>query len=202
MGARFLINNQRGSILNIALLILMTLTLVVIYMSRSTTTDVKIAANEKAERVRFYSADGGGDIGIEIFEQNVACPTGFAGSATTGAIIQGKFIVKTLDIRANIEKATGFVISDSSTRDVYWPPGSAYGDQGSTSLAFGGETFHGQGASLQMSAGYEGKGKSAASGGAHLLFDIWSQYYGLNSANAQIWLRWKHLIGQEDDCIY
>ena len=199
MGIRFLFNNEKGSILNISLLILISLTLIVIYLSRSSSTDVKIASNEKQKRIRFYNADSGSDIGSEILEQNIACPTGFTDPGGTQTI-EGTFYVHDLNFRANSANPAEPI--DDATRDVYFPALSTYGAAGSTSLKFGGYPKLAEGASLQMVAGYEGVGKSAASGGISLLFDVWSQHYGSNSAKAVVWIRWKHLVGKEDDCIY
>ena len=54
-----LIGNEKGSVLTIALLILIVLTLVVIYMSRTTTTDIRVTNNMKFYNVAFYNADDG-----------------------------------------------------------------------------------------------------------------------------------------------
>ncbi|MBU0728193.1 MAG: hypothetical protein KKE17_11640 [Proteobacteria bacterium] len=53
------LQNEKGSVLNIALLVLLTLTLIVIYMSQTTTTEIEIAANEKFYNMSFYNADAG-----------------------------------------------------------------------------------------------------------------------------------------------
>lgn len=53
------VGNNRGSVINIALLFLILLTTMVIFMSRVSTTDVQIAANEKAFTTAFYAADAG-----------------------------------------------------------------------------------------------------------------------------------------------
>lgn len=51
--------NERGSVMNIALLILILLTLIVIYMSRSATTDLAISINKKSSTTAFLNADAG-----------------------------------------------------------------------------------------------------------------------------------------------
>jgi hypothetical protein len=53
------IGNERGSVMTIALLFLILLTSLVMFISRSSTTDVQIAGNEKAAAVAFYAADAG-----------------------------------------------------------------------------------------------------------------------------------------------
>jgi hypothetical protein len=54
-----LIGNEKGSVLTIALLILIVLTLLVIYMSRTTTTDIQVTNNMKFYNMAFYNADNG-----------------------------------------------------------------------------------------------------------------------------------------------
>lgn len=53
------VGNNRGSVINIALLFLILLTTLVLFMSRVSTTDVQIAGNEKAQTTAFYAADAG-----------------------------------------------------------------------------------------------------------------------------------------------
>jgi hypothetical protein len=59
MMTRKIIGNERGSVMSIALLFLILLTSLVMFMSRSSTTNVQIAGNEKAATVAFYAADAG-----------------------------------------------------------------------------------------------------------------------------------------------
>ena len=55
----FILDNNRGSVMSIALLMLVLLTTIVIFMSRSSTTDVQISANERYSTTAFYVADAG-----------------------------------------------------------------------------------------------------------------------------------------------
>ena len=57
------------------------------------------------------------------------------------------------------------------------------------------------GSAVQMAAGYDGKGKSAASGGGKIVYQIDSEFNGQRD-NFAIKVRWRHLIGHEDTCIY
>lgn len=54
---RRVLKNEKGSVLNVALLILMLLALLTISLSRSTRTEVKIASNYKLQTVAFYAAE-------------------------------------------------------------------------------------------------------------------------------------------------
>ena len=88
-------------------------------------------------------------------------------------------------------------------RDVYFPP--AGGGDSLTNLRIGGEAQLSSGAALQISAGYEGKGKGAAGGGGVLLYAIRSRHeraMGRGQGISETILDWRHLIGQEDVCVY
>lgn len=60
------IANERGSVMNIALLILIMLTMIVVFMSRTSTTNVQIATNERLATAAFFGADSGAYGGAKI----------------------------------------------------------------------------------------------------------------------------------------
>lgn len=68
-----------------------------------------------------------------------------------------------------------------------------------TDVYLGGSVRKLPGGSLQMAAGYERLGKSAAGGGAVRGYDIISRYRGIGSSEAVVVLGWDHLIGTEYD---
>jgi hypothetical protein len=45
-----------------------------------------------------------------------------------------------------------------------------------------------------MVAGYDGKGKSAAVGGAWIIYDIRSQHVSANKTKVKIASQWRHLL--------
>ena len=69
-----------------------------------------------------------------------------------------------------------------------------------TNLAIFGLSSLGEGGSIQMAAGYEGKGKGAAGGGSVINYEVWAQTFGINNAEAVIRLGWQHLVGSEGEC--
>jgi len=191
--------NERGSVLNIALLILLILALAAVFMSRTGTTDVKITGNLKATKARFYEADRGLDIGSELLEQNIACPLGFTASDASGLLI-GDIRVPTARLQFSVNPALPPTPHDAS-RDAYWPDG--YGTAAHTNIKIGGQVNFAKGAALQMAAGYEGKGKGAAAGGTDYLFEIYSQRFAeSNASESLLWIRWRHLVGMEGPCAY
>lgn len=196
------LGNQKGSAINIALLILVLITVVVLSLNRTTTTDIKIAANEKTAKVGFYAADGGTAVGAETLEQNIACPSGFTPDdpSETFRDIQtirvtnlGFWTIETL------------VAPSDSSRHIYFP--SNYNADPTnplphTNVTVSGRTEITEGGSIQMAAGYEGKGKAAAGGGVILRYDIWSQHVGAGSSKAEIRMGYRHVVGLEGECLY
>jgi hypothetical protein len=58
----------------------------------------------------------------------------------------------------------------------------------------GGTRQPANGSALAMAAGYEGKGKGSAGGGAWIIYDIRSQYNGIENTRARVWSRWRHVM--------
>lgn len=58
-GKIYFVDNQRGSVINVALLILLLLTVVGFAVSQTSTTDVKISGNYRAAQLAFYAAEAG-----------------------------------------------------------------------------------------------------------------------------------------------
>ena len=58
--------DEKGSIMSLALLMLLLLTSIVFYGSLSTNTDLQIVVNEKRDKMAFYAADAGVDSGRAV----------------------------------------------------------------------------------------------------------------------------------------
>ena len=244
--------NQKGSVINVALLILILIFLVGIGLSKMSTTDIKIANNIKQEMTTFYEADAGLDAAGEMIEQNIACITGFNdtppgsdGLPAGEEIIGGFFYVKDLTFSHNFRrlayipsdtedlngngsldygedanhnckldagedtnsngKLDGFEdlncngLLDVPAADFYYPP-DLNGPH--TNIKIGGASRFSKGSAIQMAAGYEGLGKGAASGGASIIFDVYSQRIGANNNSAIHFMQWVHILGFNNECNY
>ena len=66
-----------------ALLVLVILTIMGISAVTTSNIEVKIATNDQIHKMSFYAADGGVELGTELLELNVACPSGFASDNLT-----------------------------------------------------------------------------------------------------------------------
>ncbi len=79
--------NEKGSVLNIALLILLITFLIGLYSSKSTTTDIRITSNEKSEKTAFYAAEGGWQVGVEWLDSQYPLVSDNRGLDNSGADI-------------------------------------------------------------------------------------------------------------------
>ncbi|MCI5222099.1 MAG: hypothetical protein D3924_05365 [Candidatus Electrothrix sp. AR4] len=66
-------NNQDGFVLIAALLILLVLTLMGIAVNRNTTTEWRIAMNDREAKDTFYLSDAATELSAEVLVQNIAC---------------------------------------------------------------------------------------------------------------------------------
>ncbi len=189
--------------------------------------EIEIAGTEKIYKDTFYQADGGTNLAAEMLEQNVNCPVGFAGNTGTGnadSLVEGLvYVYGVSEASSNVADGLGSrnfaynLLVDSPTdanRDFSFPanydaaknPGGYHPTNNPnaphTNFTVGGNTVFGTGSSIIMSAGYEGKGKGSASGGAHVNYGIMAQRQGLVNSTATLWMGWRHVVGTETTCEY
>jgi len=195
MGQTFsTLKNEQGSVLVVALMILVLLTIIGISASTTSTIDIQIAGNEKFHKISFYAADGGTQAGIELLEQNVSCPLGFSIEPKT----IGNAEVTNDDFWQDENPPTNPFPSDTE-RDIHIPISDAVPH---TNLTIFGNTQLSTGSAIQMAAGYEGKGKGAGGAGGYIIYDIYSQHKGQAKSESIVNIQWRHLIGQEGTCMY
>ena len=213
-----ILNNQRGSVINVALLILVLIFLIGIGLNKISTTDIKIASNIKTATTTFYGAEAGLEGVSELLEQNIACPTGFADDNTDGLpneweVLEGVFMVTNTKFWRNEEDDTGdpdgFPDPDSpgaiGTIVAYMPAdyeGDQEPDRPHINFSIGGDTRFSVGSAIQMAAGYEGLGKGAGAGGASIIYNIWAKRYGEDNSEALHTIQWIHKLGLGGACNY
>jgi hypothetical protein len=188
-------DNPDGLVTMAALLFLIILTIVGTSAISTSTMEVQIATNDEIHKMTFYAADGGADLGTELVELNIACPTGFANDnlvIDTINVIDKDFWMQKPDVNDEVP------LPSDTQRDVLI--GDNAGNH--TNLSIAGRTAFGVGAAIEMAAAYEGKGKAAASGGATLDFQIISQHLGYANSESMVALRWQHVVGSEGACMY
>ncbi len=195
------IDNQGGFVLVLAMLIMVVLIVIGISSIKTSRVELEIAGNEKFHQQAFYEAEAGISTGIEVLEENIACPKGFdateSDNATAILAPQNIVAVSTLNFYLN---DTDDLPPTGGDRDIYYPQDSP---DVRTDIKMGGITKHSEGSALQMVAGYEGVGKSAAGGGSAIYYDIYSKRFGHRNCESCVLVEWRHIIGQEDNtCNY
>lgn len=218
--------NENGFVLVLCMIMLVVLTLMGIVGTRTTTIELLISGNEKVGTETFYQADGATQVGIELVEQNTACPIGF--TKTGGGFDSNDpatfFSIYGVDVfdasfsydmtQDEIAKnqavvGTSIALSEMPSKDARTlriPGNTAPGTRDNapvTNLAIFGDSDLSTGSNIRMAEGYDGKAKSAAGGGAFIAYQIHSQHQGLTSSESIVRLDWQHVIGTEGDtCEY
>ena len=212
--------NEDGFVLITSMLILLVLTILGIAAITNTDIELQIAANDRRHKETFYAAEAGAVLGSERVQQNVFCPDGFAQTGTT--TLDGNTVtIADLEGFIRVNEQTGnsrafyqnvipvsdptdplCPFCDSNLADVSFPIANLASGHETTHLYIGGRTHMAPGGSLQMAAGYEGKGKSAAGGGVYKLYDIYSRHQGMGNSEAVVLIGWRHPIDLTGSCNY
>jgi hypothetical protein len=195
----FLCTSQDGLVTVAALLFLIILTIMGTSAISTSNMEVQIATNDEIHKISFYAADSGSDLGTELVELNIACPSGFANdnlAIGTIKVIDKDFWMQTEEPKDGANNVVSY--PSDIERDVLI--GEDSGNH--TNLSIFGQTSFGVGGAIEMAAAYEGKGKAAASGGASLDYRIFSQHLGYANSESIVAIQWQHVIGSEGTCMY
>lgn len=128
--------------------------------------------------------------------------------ADSGSPMNNLAFYQNLDFPA-VTTDPSFYVGDITEADVAYPkdnldPGGNPDNDlpGTNYLYIAGRSEMLPGGALQMAAGYEGKGKGAASGGVAKIMDIYSQHRGPLNSESIILLSWRHLTDTVGTCRY
>lgn len=194
-----IVNNNRGSALVVALLMLVVLTLIGISATTTTTFELQIAGNDKLFKKAFYSADGATEMGGELIEQNIEDrdwdfgDDGVNPPSAGNPLNRGNVSILSENPYMNRDSTDPDPIPSDSNRDAVYPRGAANSDPHTNIKAVGNTTLS-TGSAVQLIAGYEGKGKGAAGGGAWITYDVRSQRRDLRNTEVMIRLGWRHVL--------
>ncbi len=218
--------NEDGFVLVICLVMLVVLSLMGIVGTRTTSIELAISGNDKVNKQTFFQADGATEVGIELVELNISCPTGFtkagAGFNSNDPASASSYSIHGVDIfdanfaldegMNDIANDAGVVGATVEIGEMPSPSARTLSIQANklnlnsgaiTNLAIFGDTVLSTGSAVQLAQGYEGKGKGAAGGGAYIAYQIHAQHQGVTNSESIVRLDWDHLIGTEGDtCQY
>ena len=198
--------NEDGFLLVLTMVMLIVLTIIGIAATNLTRIELQIAGNDRVHKKTFYQADGGTEIGMRLAYDNAVCVQingGFNADSTTPNVRTiGDIIVNDLDF-SSPQTLASTVVADGNRHAVYYPDG--LGTPSHTNLLFNVSTKITPGSGMQMVSGYEGLGTSAAGGGTHSKFDIYSQHFGDLNSQSVITIGWQmstHIINSAStsDC--
>jgi len=208
--------NEEGFALVLALMFMVVLTIIGIAATTNTSLELQIAGNEKVHKKTFYAAEAGAVLSTEILEQNLNCVTGFVANVSPDAGLPSAADDQ-LRVYANATNGLAFWLNQAPSTgttggtcnvnpahnvDISFPVANFASGIEKTDVYVGGHAQMLPGGSLQMAAGYERKGKSAAGGGVARYYDIISRHNGLVNSESVILFGWRHLVGSESTCNY
>ena len=168
------IKNEHGFILMTSLMMLVILMIIGIAATNTTTIELIMTGNDKAAKQTFYGADSGMQVSTQLIED---CMANDLDSSTRGAVH-----INDLDLCQN-------VVGDSSVV-AYFPNSGSATVVPRTDISTGGTTEILAGGAIQMVAGYEGRGKSAAQGGTVRHFTADSHHIGESNSDTTIRIQW------------
>lgn len=213
------VKNNDGFVLVVTLLVLVVLSIIGISATRTSFLENTIAENDRLNKKSLYQAEAGVTLGTNIIEENINCPVGFDSTGDVTDLYTGNSL-SVADLEGVVRvyprgtKGLAFYYKPypvlgtncevtSGDPDIDYPIANIGSGTQETSIWAGGGSKMLPGGSLQMAAGYEGKGKGAAGGGTQRDYEIIARQQGLNNAQSTVILGWRHIIGSETyDCRY
>jgi Tfp pilus assembly protein PilX len=179
------VRNDNGSSLVVALVILLSVAIIGMIALQLSTSEIRIAASDRNYKESFYAADGSMELASELLEQNI--------ESITGDMFEEK-IPEPIQIGEKKDFWTNPMSEATTPSEANWDFFlTGDGAITRTNVKLGGQPETTRGAAIQMAAGYEGRGKSAAQGGSHLLYRINAQSVGRNNSEAIVRIEWRHV---------
>ncbi len=139
MAMHLKVDNEKGSVMNVALLVLLVLSLIGFSLSKISAIDTKIAGNEKLERVAFYAAEAGLERAMQLLEEGTLSDADWFG--TKIAFGDASYRVDVFDFNDSASTSSGSSSTapppSSSGSTSTAPPSSSTGSPGSSSAGTG-----------------------------------------------------------------
>lgn len=169
------LGNEGGFVLLTALMMLVVLMVIGLIATDTTTVELQVAGNGKADKQTFYQADGGGEAGMSLLQENIA-EGGFdaAGDYYGVDVSEPAFYMN--DSLSGVDASMTIDGELTELRYFGLPPELNPGSAG------------------QMAAGYEGIGKGMPGGGATKVYSIQSRHTGALNSSVAIRIQWRELL--------
>lgn len=165
-------HRQSGSALVVAVIVLAILGVLGIAALDVADLNLFTAANDRDSKRAFFHADSGVNIGHEFLEDSLhEVNATFYGNDATSWAGNSTFIPANFPLQFFTNGLMATHIRAGQTGSEYM-----------------------EGAAIQMAAGYEGIGKSAAHGGVAAIFLIRSHRIGERNSRAEADLGWRHVL--------
>ena len=199
MNALSTLQNEGGSALVVALLMLVVLSLLGISATNTSEMEIQISGSDKLYKMAFYEAENGAQAGCELVEQNIEERDWTVSALSARGNVGVDCIKDAFDNCINRDHAMnsdiGTAIPSDVDRHAFIPAGHVAGSsEPHTNILMGGNTALSTGSAVQLAAGYEGAGRGAGGGGALIIYDIRSQHEGVKNSSARINLQWRHVM--------
>ena len=189
----FIAKREQGFALVTVLLILMVLTLLGIMATNNTTTELRIAGNDKVHKQTFYQADGGTELAERLVFENTICSqvkNGFSNSGLANPLMSRIVVFDQTFADTNPADPT---VTDTNREFAFFPEGynaANADDSPHTNFLTSHTVGLNPGSGLQMVSGYEGLGVGATSG-THRNYTIVSQHHGLVNSQTTLAVQWR-----------
>jgi hypothetical protein len=180
------LGNQQGSVIVVVIMILVLLTMVGVSSINTSSTEVMIATNEQLHRIAFFEADGGTEAGIRLLDM------GLEDREWEDGDVIGDVKVERGNFYLNDSSDTPDPVASDANRDAFLPQG-ATANQAHTNIKVRGNPQLAAGTAIELAAGYEGKGKGIAGGGAWMIYDVYAQHSGIRQNQAVVHLQWRYI---------
>ena len=195
--------DETGSVLILALMLILHLTLTGLWSTQTSTVNTRISANQNLYNVDFYAADGGSEVAAGLLE-NAFWERGFCTEGESESDIHAYGNVAIFCSAGTFFTNHPFPADPALCNPVAYFPRSVThippSDTTSnvppfTDLCIAGDPELSTGDAIQMISGYEGKGKGSAGGGAWITYIVRSHHRNLpNKSEAVVEIRWRHVL--------
>jgi hypothetical protein len=184
------LDNERGSALLIAMMVIVALTAIAVVTVRISTTNLDTAANEKFHEMNFFKTDADSELTTELIEQNVAERGFIVDPLDPGYGPSGDLKIYNPEFFNNPKTLS---CPTETNRDVQINYDSAPHTVNRTYVTVSGDRQLNLGSAVQLPEGYHGRGKGSASGGVVIIYTIRNFGRGMNNSQTRITLRWRHV---------